>query len=271
MSSEKTILHILIYFVLQVLELTGMTEADNEVSAQERKKKRLEAWRKRQEEKAKQESSEPSKPKVTLSLGGAATKVSKKKKVVKSTFRAFDQEDESDEEKKSSMVEILKFQDLDESDGKNKRRWGSNIGKEEDTSPAKKKRRWGTSEEHDNDQKKDEKVTDQDDLDKFMLELTSGAMGQVAIPDGNKEGVVDVSGSMLRQRHNGNKSDTIEPLSGNSITPEELAKLMSSSKTSTSNRSQEDSFYGPSDWETSASEVSLLFSNYDCIGVIEYL
>jgi hypothetical protein len=236
-----------------------MTEADNEDSALERKKRRLEAWRKRQEEKAKQESSEPTKPKVTLSLG--AVKVAKKKKTIKSTIRAFDQDEGSDEEKKTSTVEILKFDDLEETGGKKKRRWGSNVTEEEDASTKKKKRRWGTSEENDNEKSKEDMVPDQDDLDKFMLELTSGAMGQVTVLDGTKEGVVDVSGSMLRQRHNSNKTDVMEPLSGSSITPEELAKLMSSSKSSTGNGRQEDSFYGPSDWETSASEVSFFFAN----------
>ena len=246
-------------FGTQTFRLITMADADNEVSAQERKKRRLEAWRKRQEEKAKQESSEPSKPKVTLSIGG--TKVAKKKKTVKSKFLAFSQDDESEEEKKTSTVEILKFDDLDASDGKNKRRWGLDSGKEEDPSPTKKKRRWGTAEENEKEKKQDEKVPDQDDLDKFMLELTSGAMGHVIIPEDNKDGVVDVSGSMLRQRNPPNKTDVIKPVSGTSITPEELAKLMSSSKSSATNRRQEDSFYGPSDWETSASEVSLFFSN----------
>lgn len=128
--------------------------------AEERKRKRLEAWRKRQEKQ------KPPAVKLTLSK----RKPPKKKPLapVKS-FNAFgDADDEDDGEEEAPMKPLLDFQD---------------ESKEE---PSRKRRRWDV-----------EGVGDA--LDSFMEKLQEGAMGSVSSTlqaDGTF--TVDVGGSMMR-------------------------------------------------------------------------
>ncbi len=62
---------------------------------------------------------------------------------------------------------------------------------------------------------------------------------------------------MMRQmRPIGQNGARATPVSGGVITPEELAKLTGDKEKSKPSRKEEGAFYGPSDWETSASEVS---------------
>ncbi len=254
---------------------------DEKAAALERKRRRLEAWKKRQEDKAKAAESAEPKAKITLSLG--VKKAPKKKKKPKKRplgFGGFDNVRESDngggsgnDEKKS-----LDLLDVDiDIKGSSNAQSGS--------SPAKKKRRWDAptaadsasssikpesttnignedkSNKNYNDSSKGSKDSQQqiDDLDKFMNTLNSGAMGKVVQNDLS----IDVSGSMMRpiKSLHQNHSNHNTPLSGGVITPEELAKLTgvgdsSKGKSKSSNSKPEGALYGPSDWETSASEVS---------------
>lgn len=228
-------------------------EDSEKAAAAERKRKRLEAWRKRQEEKAKAAESEKEKPKITMSIGAnTLPKKKKKKKKQRIGFGSLDEDDTTKEEKKS--LELLDISDMKSKSTDEKTQMEGN-------SPPKKKRRWGASSKDvstgvsgDN---RDGIQGGEDDLDKFMDNLKAGAMGEVVIQ--TKEGIlsVDVSGSMMRQeasKPTPTATDLLVPSSGGVITPEELAKLSGTKEKSS--RKPDDAYYGPSDWETSASEVS---------------
>jgi len=227
---------------------------DDKAAALESKRKRLEAWRKRQGETTKSESAKP-KPKISLSLSVGVKKRKKTKRPL--GFGGFDDGDDNHEEKKS-----IDFLDMSMS---------MNIGKDdvpqgaEGSSlppPAKKKRRWGASESAPLDANKSftNGAKDQeDDLDKFMDDLNAGAMGKVVVQQ-TKEDVlsIDVSGSMLRHvaMPGAGASNSATPISGGVITPEELAKLTGEKEKGKPGRKEDGAYYGPSDWDTSASEVS---------------
>ena len=95
-------------------------------------------------------------------------------------------------------------------------------------------------------------------------------MGNIVVQKNNREGsgsgsaslAIDVSGSMMRQQQKNNNQNQVHaasaittPISGGAITPDELAKLMNF-KNEVS-RKEDGALYGPSDWETSASEVRI--------------
>ncbi len=144
--------------------------------------------------------------------------------------------------------------------------------------PAKKKRRWDTaspSASMNNSATTTTTTTTttaatatEDDLDKFMNELNAGAMGKIVVQraQSNQQSLsIDVGGSMMQMQQSQLKAKSHSPhsavntpLSGSVITPEELAKLMKGGKNDKKNsasRKEEGALYGPSDWETSASEA----------------
>ena len=227
--------------------VTKMVDEDK-AAALERKRKRLDAWRKRQEEKAKAAESEKPKAKITLSIGAKKLPKKKRKKNNSLGFGG-DNEEDAKEEKKS--LDLFDVADM---------KAAPSVPDSDHSSPAKKKRRWGATAEtsnastggNGNSNEKD------DDLDKFMDDLKAGAMGKVVLQ--TKRGVlsVDVSGSMLRPstRHVSSVPNAVVPTSGGVITPEELAKLTGTKEKNKSNSTEDGAYYTPSEWESSASEVS---------------
>ncbi len=232
-----------------------MTDPDK-AAALEKKRRRLEAWKKRQEDKAKAAESAEPKSKISLSLG--VNKLPKKKKKVKKRpfgFENFDDEKDTEKEEKKSLELI----DLESMKASNKSGEADVDNKPSSSSPAKKKRRWDAPTDANPTPEVESKATENssrqqlDDLDKFMENLNSGAIGEVV----QNALSVDVSGSMMRKRSISNASKAATPISGGIITPQELAKLTHpKSKQKSSSSRPEGALYGPSDWETSASEVS---------------
>jgi hypothetical protein len=224
---------------------------DEQAAALERKRKRLEAWRKRQEEKAKASETELSKTKVTLSLGIKAGLKRKNKKSKQSAgivrFDEMDEKDSKDESDPSSnFLELISLEDqTSKNDKKN----------DHDSSPTKKKRRWGVTLEASEVNKSGTVAEEDDDLDKFMKSLNSGAMGK--IENQMSEGILstDLNGSLTRPTLKAQNSTA--DISGGVITPEELANLMSTKQKSKSSTKEDDSQVGPSELGGSASEVSL--------------
>lgn len=233
---------------------------DDKKAALDRKKKRLEAWRRRQEQQAKEsESAKPNKAKITLSLG-MTKKVPKKNKRKKKSGSIFgeSEEDESAREKKtrSDLIQIVDVNGV-EQESVSVRSSAARESSNSTPTPAKKKRRWDDAEKGTSKSTLTSSNGTEDDLDKFMNELNSGAMGNVVVQKNNREGslAIDVSGSMMRQQQSKNQPHAAvnTPVSGGVITPDELAKLMKiKDKVS---RKEDGAIYGPSDWETSASEV----------------
>jgi hypothetical protein len=234
-----------------------MTDPDK-AAALEKKRRRLEAWKKRQEDKAKAAESAEPKSKISLSLGVNKLPKKKKKKKVKKRpfgFENFDDEKDIEKEEKKSLELI----DLESMKASNKSGEADVDNKPSSSSPAKKKRRWDAPTDVNPTPEVESKATEDssrqqlDDLDKFMENLNSGAIGEVV----QNALSVDVSGSMMRKRSISNASKAATPISGGIITPQELAKLTHpKSKQKSSSSRPEGALYGPSDWETSASEVS---------------
>jgi len=230
---------------------------DEKAAALERKQKRLEAWRKRQEEKAKAAESEKPKAKITLSLG--AKKLPNRKKKKKTGKRNFgfggDNEDDNDAKEEKKSLDLFDVADMKAAPVTVS---APSIPNDHDpsSSPAKKKRRWGATTETSNVVSNGNNNEQDDDLDKFMDDLKAGAMGKVVLQ--TKQGVlsVDVSGSMLRppSKPASSAHNAAVPTNGGVITPEELAKLTGTKDKSS--RTEDGAYYGPSDWETSASEAS---------------
>jgi len=227
---------------------------EEKAAALERKRRRLEAWKKRQEDKAKAAESAEPKAKISLSLG--VKKLPKKKKTKKRPlgFGGFDDNADEDGKEEKKSLDLL---DVSVS--------VSSVKDKDDvplSSPAKKKRRWDAPSDPapesvdkpaDNDNEDNPKQQiDDDDLDKFMDNLNSEKVVQNALS-------IDVGGSMLRPpkltNHNHSHSKNATPVSGGVITPEELAKLTGEKSKTKSTSKADGAYYGPSDWETSASEA----------------
>lgn len=249
-----------------------MTTADEEkAAALLRKRKRLEAWKKRQANKAAEAAKPKPTPKVTLSLGGAKKTHKKKKKKRPLGFVGFGGDDEgsgisgNQEEKKSIDLIDISMTDVNDSTKGVDKGDKSNQSSSSSPLPAKKKRRWDSSSsgatvtKPSTDASKSNPLNQEEDgLDKFMDALKSGAMGKVEIQQAKDQMLsIDVSGSMMRQmKPIGQNGARGTPVSGGVITPEELAKLTGDKEKRKPSRKEEGAFYGPSDWETSASEVS---------------
>lgn len=222
---------------------------DEKAAALERKRKRLEAWRKRQEEKAKAASeTESSKPKVTLSLVNKSNlkKKNKKNKIAMGVVR-FDDGDEKDSKEESDppskFLELVSPQEQTSSDKKN----------DQGSSPARKKRRWGATSESSVVDKTGTVAEVEDDLDKFMENLKSGVMGRIETPSTRGILSADLNGNVVRPTSKAQNGAVT--VSGGTITPEELAKLMGTNEESMSSRKEDGTHHGPSDLVASTSEA----------------
>ena len=264
--------------------MTGKDEA-----AAERKRKRLEAWRKRQEQKAasarQAEESKPTKPKIKLSFGAKLGSIGKSKKKrgtsirtssasVRNVLNDGPEEEEGGTLNGPKVASTLSGFKADELISTKKRTLEENKTEATPSSSSsrRKRNRWDVSNEESTKGKSNTQMEDgEDGLDKFMNELQAGAMGNVQLFQ-QGDGVdlsINVSGSMIQsnlrnqEMKNGSISSSMvpTPTSGGVITPEELEKLSQKSKPKRHESRKEDgALYGPSDWESekegaSASEV----------------
>jgi hypothetical protein len=243
-----------------------------EESAAERKRKRLEAWRKRQQ------NAPPVVPavKVSLSLGSAAKKLKKKnepklKPVISkdnhppNPFGAIDDDDRDDED------------DSDEEGRGRKGKLSIGLGftlTEESPSPTtansarpkkrQKKGRWDAAPESAIDSEQETKesiemmeVEASDALDSFMDKLQSGELGNVTsqvTAGGSELLTIDVGGSMIRVPKL-RKQATPSAVSGGVITSEQIEQLTgfstsSKPKLSKNKRANPEALYTQSDWES---------------------
>jgi hypothetical protein len=235
-------------------------------SAEERKRKRLEAWRRR-----KQQSDAAAKPAVKVSLSLTASKkknISRKTKAVAppkpaNPFGGVDDDDDSDESetegrRRGKLSLGLGFSLADEGDeveGKSNKkrrrgRWDNGPGGEDRKEKSQKRSSSGA-----------EKVGDT--LDKFMNKLQAGALGSVTTQVSNSGGTetlsIDVGGSVMRLPKL--QPTQPSPVSGGFITSDQLAMLSSGRESSKAKQKDPDVLYTNSDWESDAqgggtSEVS---------------
>ena len=252
-------------------------------AAAERKRKRLEAWRKRQQI-AKQQTAAPVLPppppppavKVSLSLSTNKLKKKIKKKTIKAVrsqsrplnpFGAVDDDDvdgddhdSDDEEKRRGKKMGLGFMSF--SDATND---VSPERQKESAEPSAKRRRrarWDSGPAVLATVPEGETAVG-DALDKFMDKLEAGALGSVAtqVNAGKQRLSIDVGGSMMRAPKLSSQSPRtpVTPISGGVITSDEIAKLSMSttkaskkSKLSKAKQENPEALYTASDWESGA-------------------
>jgi ATP-dependent RNA helicase DDX46/PRP5 len=224
--------------------------------AAERKRKRLEAWKRRRN----QQEIPPPPPapviKVSLSLNSSKKKQKKPKKtafltkaynnrIVNPFNNIDDDDDDSDEEvvKKRKLSLGLGFTLTEEKE------------QEPTTSPFKRRKRGRWDSTTAPSSNKNTKIAAGDALDKFMEKLQAGAMGSVTtqVTSGDKELIsIDVGGSMMRvPKLKPTPATTPATTSGGVITAEDLAKLSTSSvNVSKAKQENPDALYTPSDWES---------------------
>ena len=260
-------------------------------AAAERKRKRLEAWRKRQQlAKQQQQTTAPNAipapvppppppaVKVSLSLSSKATKKLKSKQKKKKTIKAAqtpsrplnpfgmvddddidgddnDSDDEGNRGRKKMGLGFMSFSDVTADTREN----------DDNPEPAAKRRRKGRWDAAGTTlapiSEGDTNVGDA--LDKFMDKLEAGALGSVTTQvKGEKTLSIDVSGSMMRASKllpTHSPKTPITPISGGIITSDEIAKLsVVTSKTlkknnlSKAKQENPDALYTASDWESGA-------------------
>ena len=234
-----------------------------ESSAAERKRKRLEAWRRRQ-----QSAAPAPQVKVSISLGGAVKNTVKKKKTRNVVNRApptvnpFGDADDDDDDRDAIVSRkrkaLLTFEPDD----------GEKTTDESGEKPSKRRNRgsrWDAGPAADaNESVKQSSAPSttseprvDDALDKFMERLEAGALGSVATQLSEKNSAelltIDVGGSVMRIPKLKQQAPQPSPVSGSSITPEHIAKLATSKSTkSSSSTSDPDALYTHSDWESDA-------------------
>lgn len=199
-----------------------------ELTAEERKRKRLEAWRKRQQQKQQ--------PAVKVSLSLKSTKQKAKRKPIvtkKPANNPFlnegdgDDEESSDEElqtgRKKRPLDLMEDLTRDEKPAASKR--------------AKTSSRWDNA---------PAKTDTQDVLDQFMNKLEAGASGTVTAGESLK---IHVGSSMMRppaaQTAAAAMQSQLSPISGSVITAADLQKLKKPTNSSSSNA---EAIYQPKDW-----------------------
>ena len=218
-----------------------MSTSNETLSAEERKRKRLEAWRKKQQEQA------PPKQKLSLSLTAVLPKRKKKTRPSSSViapmstsrpsgFFGDDEESDDDGEQRDTLsrqkrpLDLLEdFMTTGRNGGPASKRAKTNSGSRWDSAPK-------AAADDDDDGNSfpapKKKSSTKDALDQFMEKLEAGASGTVtAADDGQEESSsllkVNVSGSMLRPPNN--KRLKLSPISGSVITAEDLEKLHTAS------------------------------------------
>eukprot|EP00978_Attheya_sp_CCMP212_P008795 scaffold20686_cov42-Attheya_sp.AAC.1 len=241
-------------------------------AAAERKRKRLEAWRARQQAAVSSTTPPPVAPiaekpkkKVTLSLGVGLVK-KRKKKYKKPKFKALvDEEDEDTPQHKANPL-------AEEDEGVDRKRRrafdlsdDANDDDVQNETPRKRKKkgsRWDQSPKAGTVQSDTNPGVD-DALDKFMDMLEAGAMGSVATQQETNANImssknkvalsIDVGGSMIRKTHSTTSSQPmIPPVSGGVITADQLAQMSGASKSRTASASEVKSVFTASDWESDA-------------------
>jgi hypothetical protein len=223
--------------------------SDSALTAEERKRKRLEAWRRRQEEQA------PKKVSVSLSLK-AISKKPKKKPVSSASVKPpnpFFNDEESGSEDEEEMESGRRKRPLDLMEDLT------------GDKPVPSKRAKSSGSRWDNphqalntDTNSEETPTSQsrDLLDEFMEKLEAGASGTVTAGSTKETLSIHVGSSMMR----GSRiKSQLSPISGSVITAEDLQKLHqtgfkknsnSASKTNVGGdvQSDQEAFYHPKDW-----------------------
>jgi len=229
-------------------------------SAAERKRKRLEAWRRRRQQNETVAPPRAAPVKVSLSLNAKKKKkdgAAKKKKIPVprpvNPFGAIDDDDDDsiDEGARRGKLSLgLGFALLDD----------AQSTEETPSRPTKRRKgRWDSGPEA-GDEKKQEKSKSNganpklvgDTLEKFMDKLQAGALGsvvtQVSAESGTEMLSIDVGGSMMRLPKL--KQPEPSPLSGGVITSEQLAKFSAKKGISRAKEADPDALYTPSDWES---------------------
>jgi hypothetical protein len=238
-----------------------------EESAAERKRKRLEAWRKRQQQSQVSSQIAPS-VKVSLSLGSSIVKKPQKPSIAppSNPFGDVDDDDNDDGEdddsvgkgsgKRGNLSIGLGFLILDE---------GARLSSSSSEPPKKRRKgRWDAAPTPTTTTSQDEvekaKLSTKNDtlagdaLDNFMDKLQAGAMGSVTTQistQGAELLNIDVGGSMMRIPKL-TKTSSPPVVSGGVITSEQISLLSSKPKLSKNKRENPEAFYTPSDWESDA-------------------
>jgi hypothetical protein len=255
-----------------------------EDAADEKKRKRLEAWKKRRE----QQNPAPPPPapvpvvKVSLSLSAAKplavrkTRPALSKKKPLNPFGdvdADDEDDDSDEEesrKRNRLTVGLGFMLHDDEDEKE-------DDSQERPNKRRRKGRWDAgpvAAERDEQQQQQPSPSNKkgvgDALDKFMEKLEAGALGSVAtqLSETTEMLSIDVGGSMMRlpKLKQSTPSTPEAPVSGGVITSEQLAKWTLAShknnKTTSANKNADpDALYTNSDWDSDAQTTGATSEN----------
>ena len=212
------------------MEATG--ESSVPLSAEEKKRKRLLAWKRRQEQQQ-QAQQQKAKPKISLSLA----QPKKKKKVGPNA---------SNPTKQINPFGVVEREgeDMDESPAiVRKRSRPEELMEEKLPKRARGSRRWDSV----------PKVPEKDALDQFMEKLEAGAVGTVTVKDGNTlsgDGTlsVHVGASMMTKKSPTDSLRIAPPPSNNVITAKEV--LHGSKKTDEATASTPE--YGPKDWLSDA-------------------
>jgi hypothetical protein len=231
----------------------------SEDSAAERKRKRLEEWKRRRQQTAPAAPSPPA-VKVSLSLNVSSKQPARKKKIAPpppkpiNPFGTIDDDDDSGDS---------------EEEGNKKRKLSLGLGfsltedfqqekaSTEERPSKRRKGRWdsGPRGEKANDTVKSDTTVEKtldDTLEKFMDKLQAGALGSVATQVSESSGTemlsIDVGGSMMRIPKL--KQAQPSPLSGGVITSEQLAKMSATITTSKAKAKNPEALYTASDWES---------------------
>lgn len=246
----------------------------SEDSAAERKRKRLEAWKQRRQQEGASAPPPPPPPppppavKVSLSLKVSSKLPAHKKKIVPpppkpiNPFGSIDddeEDDDSDDEGGTSkrgklslglgfsLTDDLDARDTEERPSKRRKgRWDNVPGEQAKLSEA------GTKDKRESSTEPSTAVGDT--LEKFMDKLQAGALGSVVTQVSEASGTellsIDVGGSMMRVPKL--KQAQPSPISGGTITQEQLAKL--SATISKANATDPETYYTPSDWESDSQQ-----------------
>ena len=229
-----------------------------EVSAAEKKRKRLEAWRRRQQD------TKPT-PKVAISISlSHGPKNSESRKKTKSTknrsvsipnpLGGFDDDEDEEEEAVNSKKRkaLLTFSPEDNRTEENdstkpskRRKWGSRWDATPQDPPAKKESAPAPS---------SSELRVDDALDKFMERLEAGAFGSVPLSEtkGSEMLSVDVGGSVMRLPKLTQQAPQPSPISGGVITSEQISRLSKNPRSAVSSATDPDALYSQSDWESDA-------------------
>jgi hypothetical protein len=223
----------------------------SEDSAAEQKRKRLEAWKKKRQQAA---APAPAPVKISMSLNVSAKQTKKKNKFVPpppsksiNPFGVVDDDDEDDDsEQKGKRLKLSLGLGLEVTE---------NVPLADERPATRRRGRWDAT---NNDESRQESTGSGDTLEKFMDKLEAGAMGSVVTQISESTGTellsIDVGGSMMRVPKF--KQYNHLQMSGGVITPEELVKLSSDTRTSKAKAKDQTALGSPSDGDSKAREQS---------------